>query len=57
MTELNQSAPIGLIAGGGQFPLLFAEAARGRGRRVVAIGHVNETMAALQEKADSLLWV
>ena len=57
MTELNQSAPIGLIAGGGQFPLLFAEAARGRGRRVVAIGHVHETLEALEEKADSLLWV
>ena len=33
------NSAIGLIAGGGQFPLLFAEAARSRGKRVVAIRH------------------
>ncbi len=48
---------IGLIAGGGQFPLLFAEAARARGRRVVAIAHINETAPELEEKADSTYWV
>ncbi|MBP8815963.1 MAG: DUF1009 domain-containing protein, partial [Desulfobulbus sp.] len=37
MTEPGLPSPIGLIAGGGQFPLLFAEAARARGRRVVAV--------------------
>ncbi len=57
MTEVNDNAPIGLIAGGGQFPLLFAEAARARGRRVVAIGHVNETECALADKADAFYWV
>jgi len=57
MTEANGTAPIGLIAGGGQFPLLFAEAARARGRRVVAIGHVNETEAQLEELADLTFWV
>jgi len=57
MTEPNENAPIGLIAGGGQFPLLFAEAARARGRRVVAIGHVNETESSLADKADTFYWV
>ena len=57
MTDLNENGPIGLIAGGGQFPLLFAEAARARGRRVVAIGHVNETDSALAQKADTFYWV
>ncbi|MCL2457357.1 MAG: UDP-2,3-diacylglucosamine diphosphatase LpxI [Desulfobulbus sp.] len=57
MTEADGTAPIGLIAGGGQFPLLFAEAARARGRRVVAIAHVNETEAQLEELADITLWV
>lgn len=57
MTEESGNAPIGLIAGGGQFPLLFAEAARAKGRRVVAIGHIHETDGALQEKADVLYWV
>ncbi len=49
--------PIGLIAGGGQFPLLFAEAARKRGRRVVAICHHNETQAELEQQADISCWV
>ncbi|WP_310600852.1 UDP-2,3-diacylglucosamine diphosphatase LpxI domain-containing protein [Desulfobulbus sp.] len=57
MTEANDAAPIGLIAGGGQFPLLFAEAARARGRKVVAIAHVNETAAQLEELADVTVWV
>ena len=49
--------PIGLIAGGGQFPLLFAEAAKERGRRVVAICHQNETAPVLAERADVCCWV
>jgi hypothetical protein len=49
--------PIGLIAGGGQFPLLFAEAARSRGRRVVAVGHVGESAPELAEAVDALCWV
>ncbi|WP_028319086.1 LpxI family protein [Desulfobulbus elongatus] len=57
MTEANGTTPIGLIAGGGQFPLLFAEAARARGRKVVAIAHVNETMAELADAADVTFWV
>jgi len=50
-------SPIGLIAGGGQFPLLFADAARARGRRVVAIAHVNETLPELADRADIVFWV
>ncbi|MCL2790490.1 MAG: UDP-2,3-diacylglucosamine diphosphatase LpxI [Desulfobulbus sp.] len=57
MTDQKRTTPIGLIAGGGQFPLLFAEAARARGRRVVAIAHVNETAGKLEELADVTCWV
>jgi DUF1009 family protein len=57
MTEPGQASPIGLIAGGGQFPLLFAEAARARGRRVVAVAHVHETLAELEQQADVTCWV
>lgn len=57
MTETMVRPAIGLLAGGGQFPLLFAEAARARGRRVVAIAHVNETSVELEEKADITYWV
>lgn len=48
---------IGVIAGGGQFPLLFAQAAKARGREVVAVGHRNETDAALEAIADIFCWV
>ncbi|MCI5141714.1 MAG: LpxI family protein [Candidatus Electrothrix sp. ATG1] len=51
------SAPIGLIAGGGQFPLLFAKAAQERRRRVVAVCHHNETQAELEQCADISCWV
>lgn len=57
MIDETPTSAIGLIAGGGQFPLLFAEAARLRGRRVVAIAHVNETAAEIEELADVVYWV
>ncbi len=53
----EERSPIGLIAGGGQFPLLFADAARARGRRVVAIAHVNETLPELGQRTDVIFWV
>ena len=51
------SEQIGIIAGGGQFPLLFARAAKAQGRQVVAVGHCNETDATLEGLADSFCWV
>ena len=48
---------IGLIAGGGQFPLLVADAARKHGTRVVAVAHRGETDAALSEKVDEIAWI
>src|SRR5512139_4077128 len=57
MTDNQDAAAIGLIAGGGQFPLLFAQAARARGRRVVAIAHINETSSELETLADRIYWV
>src|SRR5512137_2917001 len=50
-------ATIGLIAGGGRFPLLFAESARRAGHRVVAAAHVNQTDPALERLVDALAWV
>lgn len=57
MTDHRETAAIGLIAGGGQFPLLFAQAAKARGRRVVVIAHVNETSNELETLADRVYWV
>jgi DUF1009 family protein len=50
-------ATIGLIAGGGRFPILFAESARRAGHRVVAAAHVNQTDPALERAVDGLRWV
>jgi DUF1009 family protein len=50
-------ATIGLIAGGGRFPLLFAESARRAGHRVVAAAHVNQTDPELEGLVDACTWV
>jgi DUF1009 family protein len=50
-------ATIGLIAGGGRFPILFAESARRAGHRVVAAAHVNQTDPALEKAVDACTWV
>jgi DUF1009 family protein len=50
-------ATIGLIAGSGRFPILFAESARRAGHRVVAAAHVNQTDPALEKVVDACTWV
>ena len=40
---------VGLVAGGGQFPLMIAEAAKEKGLRVVAVAHHGETDPSLSE--------
>jgi UDP-2,3-diacylglucosamine hydrolase len=50
-------ATIGLIAGSGGFPLLFAEGARRAGHRVVAAAHVHQTDRALEGLVDACTWV
>jgi hypothetical protein len=51
------AARIGLIAGNGALPRLFARAARGRGLSVVAVGHLGETDPELASEVDRLDWV
>jgi hypothetical protein len=48
---------IGIIAGGGQFPLLFIEAAHKAGRRVVVVAHKGETDDEVVRAADAVCWV
>ncbi len=50
-------AVIGLIAGNGMLPRLFARAARARGLSVVVAAHRGETDPALAGEVDSLAWV
>lgn len=48
---------IGLIAGKGQFPLLFARAARRQGLEVVAVAHQGETDPALESLVHQCHWI
>jgi UDP-2,3-diacylglucosamine hydrolase len=51
------SAPIGLLAGSGRFPMLFAEAARRIGRKVVCIGIHDEASEELIPLVDRFRWM
>jgi len=53
----NTIDKIGIIAGGGQFPLLFAEAVRRQGFEIYAAAHQGETDEALAAAVDRLRWV
>ncbi len=48
---------IGIIAGAGQFPLLFIETAKKAGRKVVVVAHKNETSPFVAEAADAVCWI
>lgn len=51
------SENIGLIAGRGQFPLLFAQAARQHGATIIAVGHRGETDPALASLVHDFHWI
>ncbi|GAB6192727.1 LpxI family protein [Desulfocastanea catecholica] len=57
MAKVIDQKSIGVIAGGGQFPLLFIEAAQAAGRRVVVVAHKGETDEKVAEAADAVCWV
>jgi len=48
---------IGLIAGNGLFPILFAQEARRRGTRVVAVALKEEADPQLKDCVDSMTWL
>ena len=48
---------IGLIAGSGRFPIIFAENARRLGYTVSAIAHIGETAPELEGYVDRIHWV
>ena len=48
---------IGLIAGNGRFPIIFAENARKLGFRVSAVAHYGETAPELEQVVDRMHWV
>jgi DUF1009 family protein len=48
---------IGLIAGNGKFPLIFAEEAKRQGYSVVAVAHREETDPSLACRVDEFSWI
>jgi DUF1009 family protein len=48
---------IGLVAGNGRFPILFAESARRRGVEVITVAHHGETFEGIADVASSVTWV
>lgn len=56
-TVVQHRNHIGIIAGGGQFPLLFIEAAHKAGRRVFVAAHKSETDERVALAADDACWV
>ena len=54
---MQPGVPLGLVAGGGQFPLLCAKEAGKQGIPIVAIAHSGETDPALEGLAHATTWV
>lgn len=48
---------IGLIAGGGQFPILFSKKAAKKGYQVFAVGFTSETDPELEDLVEELNWL
>jgi len=48
---------IGLIAGNGTFPIVFARAAKQKGMQVVAVAHEGETLPDLAQHVDAIFWI
>ncbi|MBT3312786.1 MAG: UDP-2,3-diacylglucosamine diphosphatase LpxI [Desulfobacterales bacterium] len=48
---------IGLIAGGGQFPIIFSNIAKSKGYEVFAVAHIKETDPALENHVDMIRWI
>ena len=54
---MTQPGPIGLIAGGGNFPILIAQAAQEEGKKVVAVAHQGETKPELESLVEKIFWI
>jgi UDP-2,3-diacylglucosamine hydrolase len=52
-----QNGRIGLIAGNGRFPIIFADNARKLGLHVTAVAHEGETEPELERHVDRIHWV
>lgn len=48
---------IGLIAGSGQFPVIFSKTARQNGYQVYAVAYTGETNPVLEKYVDRIIWL
>jgi len=55
--HIEAGAAVGIIAGNGPFPILFAREARSHGHRVVAVCHLDETDPAIENEVDQVVWI
>ncbi len=54
---MKETENIGIIAGGGQFPLMVADSARSLGFHVTAVAFEGETNPALADRVDKIIWI
>ena len=50
-------AKIGIVGGSGKLPIIFADAARKKGEKVVGIGLKGVTDPALESHVDKIIWI
>ena len=48
---------IGLIAGNGRFPIIFADNAKRLGYTVSAVAHIGETVPELEQHVERIHWI
>lgn len=56
-TSIKPFKRIGLIAGSGQFPIIFSKAAKSRGFSVYSVAYLNETDPRLEDDVDAIEWI
>ena len=54
---VDKTMRIGLIAGSGQFPIIFSKAAKSKGFAVYAAAYLNETDPVLKEHVEAIEWM
>ena len=57
MTEPGSNMILGIIAGGGVFPLTVADNAKAAGVRVIGAGFLSDTNPAFPARCDDFLWL
>ena len=57
LPHVTNGERIGLIAGNGRFPIIFADNARKLGYYVSAVAHIGEAEPELEQHVDRIHWI